>query len=170
MEEDGVASSSPSTTIESTPTGSLAELHVTGLLRLVISAEFTGLLTAARAGVTGLSDRAATARTSADVQHAAFAAPGALDHICHHPAGDLPGSVVLGFRITDLAIHAWDLARGIGADERLDPRLVEGVWTQLAARADAMAASGLFGDGPSGTLPDDAPLQDRLLDLTGRRP
>jgi hypothetical protein len=31
-------------------------------------------------------------------------------------------------------------------------------------------ATGVFGSGPSGTLGPDAPLQDRLLDLSGRRP
>ena len=29
---------------------------------------------------------------------------------------------------------------------------------------------GVFGTGPSGTVADDAPLQQRLLDLSGRRP
>jgi hypothetical protein len=29
---------------------------------------------------------------------------------------------------------------------------------------------GIFGEGPSGTVGEDAPLQERLLDLTGRRP
>jgi len=28
----------------------------------------------------------------------------------------------------------------------------------------------VFGTGPSGTVGPDAPLQDRLLDLSGRRP
>jgi hypothetical protein len=29
---------------------------------------------------------------------------------------------------------------------------------------------GVFGEGPSGNVPETAPLQTRLLDLTGRRP
>jgi hypothetical protein len=30
--------------------------------------------------------------------------------------------------------------------------------------------SGFFGSGPSGAVGEDAPLQTRLLDLSGRRP
>jgi hypothetical protein len=34
----------------------------------------------------------------------------------------------------------------------------------------AQAASGVFGAGSSGNLPDDAPAQLRILDAMGRRP
>jgi len=46
-----VASSSPGDAIDSTPAGSLSELHATGVFRLVLSSRFTGLLTAARRGI-----------------------------------------------------------------------------------------------------------------------
>ena len=36
--------------------------------------------------------------------------------------------------------------------------------------APFIAEIGVFGSGPSGTVAEDAPLQQRLLDLTGRRP
>ena len=86
------------------------------------------------------------------------------------PMGDMPASQVFGFRLMDNALHAWDLARGIGADDTLDPRLVEAVWGQLAPIAEMLPAIGVFGEGPSGAVGDDATLQHRLLDLTGRRP
>ena len=63
---------------------------------------------------------------SADLQEDAFAEPGALERTCHHPVGDIPGSQLLGFRIGDLALHAWDLARAIGADDTLRPEVRRG--------------------------------------------
>jgi uncharacterized protein (TIGR03086 family) len=100
----------------------------------------------------------------------AFREPGALGRICAHPMGDIPAAMLLGFRITDLTLHAWDLARATGTDETLEPLLVESVWATVSRMAEGLAASGVFGAGPSGTVADDAPLQQRLLDCTGRRP
>jgi uncharacterized protein (TIGR03086 family) len=103
-------------------------------------------------------------------QAAAFAAPGALEAIVHHPAGDMPGADYLGLRISDLAIHTWDLARAIGADEALDPELVATAYERMAPRAPYLGQSGYFGTGSSGEVGEDRPLQDRLLDMAGRRP
>ncbi|HEX9994071.1 MAG TPA: TIGR03086 family metal-binding protein [Acidimicrobiales bacterium] len=100
----------------------------------------------------------------------AFRAPGALSRTVHHPRGDITGEQFLGFRVGDLVIHAWDLARAIGADDRLDPALVEVVWRFMSPMAPFIGTIGIFGEGPSGTVADDADLQDRLLDLAGRRP
>jgi uncharacterized protein (TIGR03086 family) len=107
---------------------------------------------------------------AAAAQLDAFAAPGALGRICHHPRGDVPGSVFLGMRVGDLTLHAWDLARALGMDERLDDDLVAASWACYQHAAPETATAGWFGEGPSGLLADDAPLQARLLDLTGRRP
>jgi uncharacterized protein (TIGR03086 family) len=67
---------------------------------------------------------------------------------------------------SDVTIHAWDLARATGADEALDPALVEAVWTVFEPQTDALSASGLYALPVE--LPDDAPLQSRLLAVTGR--
>lgn len=67
---------------------------------------------------------------------------------------------------SDVAIHAWDLARATGADEALDITLVEAVWTVFEPQKDALSASGLYALPVE--LPDDAPLQSRLLAVTGR--
>ena len=69
-------------------------------------------------------------------------------------------------QVSDVAIHSWDLARAVGADETLDEGLVEGVWTVFEPQRDALSASGLFA--VPVPLPEDAPLQLRLLALTGR--
>ncbi len=100
----------------------------------------------------------------------AFAQPDIADHVFHHPAGDMPGAQVLQFRIGDLLVHRWDLARAIGADETLDADIVREVWEDITPMIPMMATTGVFGSGPSGTVGDDAPLQTRLLDAMGRRP
>ena len=106
----------------------------------------------------------------ADSQAEAFAATGALERVCAHPRGDFPGRVFLGFRIGDFALHAWDLSRAIGADETLNGDLVAFVWEGMQPMLPVIGTLGSFGAGPSGGVPDDAPLQTRLLDATGRRP
>ncbi len=108
--------------------------------------------------------------TAADAQDVAFRREGALTLTVHHPIGDIPGRQLLQFRTGDFTLHAWDLARGIGADEALDPELVALIYEGMAPMAPMIGQTGQFGTGPSGTLGDDAPVQARLLDLAGRRP
>jgi uncharacterized protein (TIGR03086 family) len=60
------------------------------------------------------------AATAADMVRA-FHEDGALARVAHHPIGDKTGAELLGMRVYDLVVHAWDLARGIGTDEALDP-------------------------------------------------
>lgn len=115
-------------------------------------------------------DPLATYDENSAEQVAAFSEPGAMDRIVEHPMGDLPGSSVIGFRIGDLTLHSWDLARAVGGTEELPDALVQKAWTDLSPLKDNIATIGIFGAGPSGDVPDDAPLQLRLLDLTGRRP
>ena len=110
----------------------------------------------------------AFARAAAE-ERAAFTAPDALERVVHHPAMDMPGAELLGFRIGGLTLHGWDLARAVDGDEMLDPDLVDAVWAQLSPMAPFIAQTGVFGAGPSGDVGPDAPLQLRLLDLTGRR-
>jgi len=93
-----------------------------------------------------------------------------LEMTVHHMVGDIPAAMLLGFRIGDLTLHSWDLARAVHADETLDPVLVQAAWDAMAPMRETMGRTGVFGDGPSGAVGDDAPLQVRLLDLTGRRP
>jgi uncharacterized protein (TIGR03086 family) len=69
-------------------------------------------------------------------------------------------------QVSDVAIHAWDLARAVGADETIDDILIAGVWTVFEPQRDTLSASGLFA-API-PLPEDASLQLRLLALTGR--
>ncbi len=89
-----------------------------------------------------------------------------LDRTVHLSYGDVPARHYAFELATDHLIHSWDLARAIGADESLDPDLVELVYGRMKPREDELKASGLFGrriDPPPGT---DA--QTRLLALYGR--
>ena len=84
--------------------------------------------------------------------------------------GEIPRQMFVGFRIGDQTAHAWDLARAIGADETLDPELLQAAWANVQPQGDMIKSSGMFGTGASGSVPDDAPLQDRYLDFIGRTP
>lgn len=103
-------------------------------------------------------------------QLAAFSEDGALGRTAHHVMGDIPTSMLLGFRVGDHTVHAWDLARAIGVDETLDAELVSLNYERMLPMQPMLAGSGVFGEGSTGSLPDDVSLQDKLLDLTGRRP
>lgn len=69
-------------------------------------------------------------------------------------------------QVSDVTIHTWDLARALGVDERIDEELIEHVWTVFEPQKETLEASGLFASPVP--VADDAPLQSRLLALTGR--
>ena len=116
------------------------------------------------------ADATAAVASSGEEQLAAFRRPNALEMTVHHPAGDIPATMLLGFRLGDVVVHGWDVARGSGQSEELDADAVEALWSSMQPVLPMMAARGVFGAGASGTVPDDAPLQVRLLDAMGRRP
>jgi hypothetical protein len=70
--------------------------------------------------------------------------------------GDIPCAQFLGMRVGDALLHAWDLARAIGADDRLDPELVTQVWTAMSPMAGFIGQSGFFGSGPSHEVGEDS--------------
>jgi uncharacterized protein (TIGR03086 family) len=99
----------------------------------------------------------------------AFAAPGALDEIVRHPkSGEMSGRQLRLLRVDELAIHAWDLARAIDADEQLDPELMGWLYEHMQGMQPLIASSGMYKD-PGPELPGGDP-QRRLLHLLGRQP
>jgi uncharacterized protein (TIGR03086 family) len=79
----------------------------------------------------------------------------------------------------DLVFHGWDLARATGQDDTMEPEDVERLWSIITAIPPDLIAKyrtpGAFGRGvevfgPEVEVPEDAPLQDRLLGLIGRDP
>lgn len=100
----------------------------------------------------------------------AFAAPGAMERTVAHPAMDMPADQLLGFRLTEYGLHGWDLARAIGVDDAIDHDVLTSLLALLEPMAEILPVTGMFGSGTSGELGDDASLQHRVLDLSGRRP
>jgi uncharacterized protein (TIGR03086 family) len=105
---------------------------------------------------------------SADGVVASFQEKGALERIAHHATGYRTGRELLSMRILDAAIHGWDLARAIGADETLDDHIVAFL---LAYTADLDLGPGQRAFAPAeGDVPHHAPPQDQLLHRLGRHP
>jgi uncharacterized protein (TIGR03086 family) len=89
-----------------------------------------------------------------------------LDAIVQLSYDDVPARVYLQHQTIDLTIHAWDLARAIGADELLDPELTRVVWIWFQPQAEAWREAGILKEEvPLGGEPD---TQTRLLALSGR--
>jgi uncharacterized protein (TIGR03086 family) len=107
---------------------------------------------------------------SATGQLDAFQRPGALEATVLHPQGDISGRTFLYFRVGDLLLHGWDLARSTGGDAQIDDDLVPDVWREYQPLLATLTETGVFGTGATGTVAGDAPLALRLLDATGRRP
>ena len=98
----------------------------------------------------------------------AAASKEALGRTVHLSFGDFPGQEYIGQLTADHTIHAWDLARGVGGDERLDPDLVDFVFAFMAPQAEQWADAGVFA--PAVPVADGADTQTKLLALSGRRP
>jgi uncharacterized protein (TIGR03086 family) len=149
-------------------------LHVVGGCHMTVAlldgASADESMQAARAATTAATDLPAAFDAGAAAQREAFRKPGALEGIVHHVVGDIPAPMLLGFRVADMLLHSWDLARGLGVDDTLDPEVLEVVWGFSSPMGDGLRASGRFGEGASGSVPADAPLQARVLDIHGRRP
>lgn len=100
----------------------------------------------------------------------AWASPDAWEGMTQAGGVDLPGEVAGLVALDELVIHAWDIARATGQPFDCDEgelRAIEGTVQQF--RGDSTGEiPGLFG--PVVPVPEDAPLLDRVLGLTGRNP
>lgn len=85
----------------------------------------------------------------------------------HTSMGQIPAEDYIEQLFTDHLIHAWDLARGIGANEELDPDLVNECYRRSLPHDQMIRASGVFGS--QVVAPAAAGPQERLLALYGRR-
>jgi uncharacterized protein (TIGR03086 family) len=72
--------------------------------------------------------------------------PDAMDRTVHLSIGECPADEYIDQLTIDLAIHTWDLARGIGADDAM-PNDLAGVVVELVREhQDEFTGSGLFGE------------------------
>jgi len=84
---------------------------------------------------------------------------------------DLPGDIAGLVALDELVIHGWDVARASGQPYDPDEQTLEtvhGFVSQFSGPGQEEARAGLFG--PVVVVPDDAPLLDRVIGLTGRDP
>lgn len=97
---------------------------------------------------------------------AAVNADGAMELVIHLSRRDVIGADYTFEVFNDLAIHGWDLARAIGADETIDPAFVAIIDERIAPAIADLKTSGQYGDDV--VPPDGADAQTRLLAMFGR--
>ena len=99
---------------------------------------------------------------------AAAQAVGDYDAVVHLSYGDYPVREYFWHITQFRGLRAHDIAQVIGVEARLPDALVQGLWDQVSPHAEEWREIGIF---PAAVrVPDDAPLLDRLLGLTGRDP
>jgi uncharacterized protein (TIGR03086 family) len=103
---------------------------------------------------------------SAEEAVAAVTDDGALERTVHLSFGDVPGREYALQLFADTLVHGWDLARAIGADERMEPELIDACAAWFAGVEDAYRGAGAVGPRPA--IPEDADPQTRLLAMFGR--
>jgi uncharacterized protein (TIGR03086 family) len=91
-----------------------------------------------------------------------------LDRTVHTSFGDFPARGYLWQTNMFRGLRAHDIAKVIGADFEMPADLVQGLWDEISPMAEEWRAIGVFA--AAVPVPDDAPLLDRLLAITGRDP
>ncbi|MFF4324181.1 TIGR03086 family metal-binding protein [Streptomyces sp. NPDC001568] len=82
---------------------------------------------------------------------------------------DLPGDIAAAVAADELVVHGWDLARATGQEYEPDQAALRASHAFLLAAAEEDdRGGGIFG--PVVPVPDEAPLLDRAVGLSGRDP
>ena len=119
------------------------------------------------------ADWAGAYRSAADELRAAWHRPGALDREITLAMGSVPAVWTVDQQLTEVAMHAWDVARATGQSTDLDPEVGQRAldWghenLKPEYRGDEASGSHI---GPEVPTPADAPLYDRLAAFGGRDP
>jgi uncharacterized protein (TIGR03086 family) len=94
--------------------------------------------------------------------------PEALAQEIDGPVGKMPAGEIIGRFVTmDVLVHTWDLARTVGADERLDEDSVRRAYEDLKPMDAMIRQPKVFG--PKLQPPPEADLQTEFLYFLGRR-
>ncbi|MEU3007022.1 TIGR03086 family metal-binding protein [Streptomyces sp. NPDC007020] len=99
---------------------------------------------------------------------AAWRAPDAWTGMTRAGGIDLPGEVAGVVALNELVIHGWDLARSTGQPYAAGEAELRSCEALLAPDADDPDRGGIFA--PPLPVAADAPLLDRVIALSGRRP
>ena len=86
----------------------------------------------------------------------------------HLTYGDFPAREYLRHISSFRGFRAFDIARLIGAGTKLPDDLVRGLWDLLSPDIEEWRKIGVYHAAVA--VPDDAPLQDKLIALSGRQP
>lgn len=113
-------------------------------------------------------DPVATWKEASTDALASFSAPGAMQATAHLSFGDFSGNDYCWQLIGDLVVHSWDLARAVAADAGIPADLAQAVYDFMAPMLASFGPNDYFDTKVD--VPDDAPIQERLIALTGRRP
>jgi uncharacterized protein (TIGR03086 family) len=89
-----------------------------------------------------------------------------LDATVHVSYGDITAQSYVFEVMTDLAVHGWDLARAIGADEAIDGETIDLLFDHFKPMEHQLKATGAFG--PLVEPPEGADRQTQLLAVFGR--
>jgi uncharacterized protein (TIGR03086 family) len=112
-------------------------------------------------------DAKAAWRNGSRTASAALHDDGALDRTVSLSYGETSARDYIWQMTVDATVHSWDLARGIGADDQLDPELVRRIHNETEKDTESLAATRLFD--PPIVVAGHADLQTRMLALFGRR-
>ncbi len=108
-------------------------------------------------------------RQAAERAITAFEQPDVAGKIVTLPFGEMPAAVALRLAIFDVSVHTLDLARGSGQDVDVDPEvLAVALEVGKEMLGPELRGAGLFGAEVS--VPDDAPIADKVLAFAGRQP
>lgn len=91
-----------------------------------------------------------------------------LDQMVHFSYGSFPARDALKHVTSFRGLRAYDIAKFIGADTTLPDDVVQGLWDEIHPDIELWRSAGIFA--AEVPVPEDAPLQDRLLGMTGRQP
>jgi uncharacterized protein (TIGR03086 family) len=98
---------------------------------------------------------------------AALSVPGVFEQVVKLPFGEMTVQDGIGFPLSDLLVHTWDVARAIGVDDRLLPEACTNALANLEPIDALLRGPGFYGPKIEPTPGADA--QDRLLAFLGRR-
>lgn len=107
-------------------------------------------------------------QSSLETFRTAFQGEGVLAREFPTSIGPRPGIVIVGLRINEMILHAWDVARATGQPTDLVPDLAEACLAAMRALPVPRSTGGAFG--PETPAPAGAPAADRLAAFAGRTP
>ncbi|MGW8485849.1 TIGR03086 family metal-binding protein [Streptomyces sp. NPDC055886] len=99
---------------------------------------------------------------------AAWRSPDAWTGMTRAGGVELPGEVAGAVALNELVVHGWDLARATGQPYMAGEAELRSCEALLAPDEDDPDRGGIFG--PPVPVPDGAPLLERVIGLSGRRP